>query len=98
VRLEVVHQHRLGSCRGVLVVSEAGVAFVPDAAESNDRFDFKHGQYLHALDDESLAIKTHDRTYRFKAASNTAGRGNRDQLERLMASMAGFQQLTAARQ
>jgi diguanylate cyclase (GGDEF)-like protein/PAS domain S-box-containing protein len=97
-RLEVVHQHRLGNCRGVLVASEAGVAFVPDSAESNDRFDFKHGQYLHAMDDDSLAIKTHDRTYRFKAASNTAGRGNRDQLERLMASISGFQQLTAARQ
>jgi diguanylate cyclase (GGDEF)-like protein/PAS domain S-box-containing protein len=97
-RLEVVHQHRLGSCRGVLVVSEGGVAFVPDSAESKDGFDFKHGQYLQALDDDSLAIKTHDRTYRFKAASGAAGRGNRDQLERLTSSISSFQQLTAARQ
>ena len=96
-RLEVVHQHRLGSCRGVLVVSEGGVAFVPDSAESKDGFDFKHGQYLHALDDDSLAIKSHDRTYRFKSASSPPGRSNRDQIDRVISSITSFQQLTAAR-
>jgi hypothetical protein len=98
VRVEVVHQHRLGSCRGVFIASSAGVAFVPESADSRDGFDFTHGQYLHSLDEDSLTIKSHDRTYRFKAAANAAGGGNRDQLERLISSIGSFQKLTAARQ
>lgn len=68
--LRVVHQHRIGNCRGVLVVSSDGVAYVPDerAGENRDAFSIALGQFLHSLEGDSLTIRSNDRVYRFKAA------------------------------
>jgi EAL domain-containing protein (putative c-di-GMP-specific phosphodiesterase class I)/GGDEF domain-containing protein len=82
----VVHLHRLGNCRGLLVISENGLAFVPDGNDAGDAFSFGHGQFLHALSNEGLTIKSHDRTYRFK--SGVVGEGG--SLEALVASIARF--------
>ena len=74
--LRVVHQHRIGYCRGLLVVSAAGVSYVPgEADQRKDAFSFGHNQFLHELKDDSLTIRSTDRAYRFKAADATGKDG-----------------------
>ena len=67
--MRVVHQHRLGSCRGRLIVSRDGVAFVPDdtSDQAKDGFNLPYHEILHALDGDSLTIRSSDRAYRFKS-------------------------------
>ncbi len=65
---DVVHLHRVGSCRGRLVVSRDGVAFVPAEKTGNDTFALKHAEFLHTLAGSTLTIKSATRSYRFMAA------------------------------
>jgi hypothetical protein len=89
--LRVVHQHRLGSCRGSLVVSRDGLAFVPDEREGDAQhgFTLRNGQFLHGLGGDNLTIKSNDKVYRFKPAVVT-GKDD-DQLAKLVASMTRLQ-------
>jgi diguanylate cyclase (GGDEF)-like protein len=64
--LEVVHLHRFGSCRGRLAVRPDGVAFVSEE-EDADAFTLKFPEFLHALSDDTLTLRSATRTYRFKA-------------------------------
>jgi EAL domain-containing protein (putative c-di-GMP-specific phosphodiesterase class I)/GGDEF domain-containing protein len=84
--VRVVHEHRLGSCRGLLTASEAGLAFAPEGNDASDGFSLGHGHFLHALTNEGLTIKSQERTYRFKAAAA----GEATSLEALVASIARF--------
>jgi diguanylate cyclase (GGDEF)-like protein len=68
----VVHQHRLGSCRGVLTASTQGLQFEPEGPASKDAFTFGYGNFVHGLDGETLVVKTSDRTFRFRSV-NTNG-------------------------
>ena len=47
--MRVVHQHRLGSCRGLLIVSRDGLAFMPDDTpdQAKDGFNLLHHEFLH---------------------------------------------------
>jgi len=67
--LRVVHQHRLGSCRGLLVVTRDGVEYQPDETEhqAKDGFAFPYTRFLSEKSGASLVIKSNDRDYRFKA-------------------------------
>jgi len=67
--VEVVHLHRLGSCRGRLDVTRAGVAFASEESD-DDAFSLKYAEFLHALADDTLTLKSATKTYRFKAASS----------------------------
>ena len=70
--LEVVHLHRLGNCRGRLVVRGDGVAFVSEEGEHDaDAFTLKFTEFLHALSDDTLTLKSATRTYRFKAGGDS---------------------------
>jgi len=62
-----MHFHRVGRCLGRLVVSRAGIAYIPDSQTSRDAFDFKYTEFVHLLSDDTLTIKSSTRTYRFKA-------------------------------
>jgi diguanylate cyclase (GGDEF)-like protein len=64
---DLLHLHRFGSCRGRLVVSDRGVAFEP--GEGDDTFALKYPDFLPALADNVLTLKTATNTYRLKAAS-----------------------------
>jgi len=81
-----VHQHRFGSCRGTLVVSRDGVAFLPDEGKEkgDDAFSFSHSEFLYGLEDGTLTITSRDRTYRFKAADKD---DNEDKLQQLANSL-----------
>ena len=43
------------------------MAFVPDSKTSRDAFEFKHNEFVHVMQDDTLTIKSSTRTYRFKA-------------------------------
>ena len=87
--LRVVHQHRLGSCRGQLVVSRDGVAYVPeDEGQGKDGFRLRYTQFLDELNGGSLRITSSDRDYRFRVAVPSGS--DREQLERLTAAIARF--------
>jgi EAL domain-containing protein (putative c-di-GMP-specific phosphodiesterase class I)/GGDEF domain-containing protein len=64
--IKVMHQHRIGSCEGLLVVSRDGVAFVPDDASGKDALTLRPADFLPTLDNDTLTLKTTSRTYRFK--------------------------------
>jgi EAL domain-containing protein (putative c-di-GMP-specific phosphodiesterase class I) len=63
----VMHRHGIGSCRGRLRVSPAGITFTPDDRESRDAFALKLSEFLHISERDSLTIKSSSRTYRFEA-------------------------------
>jgi diguanylate cyclase (GGDEF)-like protein len=83
--LRVVHQHRLGSCRGLLVVTRNGVDYQPDEAEhqAKDGFSFEYTRFLSEMSGGNLIIRSDSRDYRFKPAS-----GGNDQIERIDAAIA----------
>src|SRR5688572_4562064 len=68
--LEVVHLHRLGNCRGRLDVSGDGIAFVSEKDKDADSFTLTFAEFLHALSDDTLTLKSATRTYRFKASAS----------------------------
>ena len=86
--LLVVHQHRFGSCRGHLVVSRDGVAYMPEGKEDKDGFRLKYTQFLDEVSGGSLRITSNDRDYRFRVAVPSGS--EREQLERLTAAIARF--------
>jgi diguanylate cyclase (GGDEF)-like protein/PAS domain S-box-containing protein len=63
--LQVIHLHRFGDCRGQLDVSRDGVAFLSE--HDGDTFTLKFAEFLHALSDDTLTLKSATKTYRFKA-------------------------------
>ena len=72
--LDVVHLHRIGSCHGRLEVSRNGVAFV---SKEDDGLTLKYTEFLHALADDTLILKSVNKTYRFKAAASGREGGNK---------------------
>jgi len=87
--LRVVHQHRLGSCRGQLVVSRDGVAYTPDDdPQGKDGFHLKYTQFLDELSGDSLRITSKSRDYRFRVAASSPD--EHAELERLAAAIARF--------
>jgi len=85
--LRVVHQHRLGNCRGLLVVTRDGVDYQPDEAEhqAKDGFTFEYTRFLSEMSGDSLVIRSNNRDYRFKA--DVAGNGD-GHIERIDAAIA----------
>jgi diguanylate cyclase (GGDEF)-like protein/PAS domain S-box-containing protein len=71
--VKVVHQHRLGSCHGRLAITRTGVAFAAEDSDSNEAFTLTYAQFLHAVDHDTLIVKTATRTYRFKAEDSKSG-------------------------
>jgi EAL domain-containing protein (putative c-di-GMP-specific phosphodiesterase class I) len=84
--LAIVHKHALGSCRGLLTVSRSGVAYIPEKEKdkATDAFTLKFNEFLYALSDDSLTIKSNSRSYRFKAADATGKDDNRSRLQQIV--------------
>ena len=87
--LRVVHQHRLGSCRGLLVVTRDGVEYQPDAAEHQvkDGFALPYTRFLSEMSGSSLVIKSNDRDYRFKPEAPSSARDHIEQLDAAIAQL-----------
>jgi diguanylate cyclase (GGDEF)-like protein/PAS domain S-box-containing protein len=65
--LEVVHLHRLGSCHGRLEVTRDGVTFAGQEGAADERLTLNYLEFLHALEGDTLILKSATKTYRFKA-------------------------------
>ena len=63
--LNVMHLHRFGSCRGRLDATRDGVSFVSDE-DDDGAFTLKYAEFLHALADDTLTLRSATRIYRFK--------------------------------
>ncbi len=66
----VVHLHRLGSCRGQLDFTRDGVAFLSED-DDHEALTLKYTELLHALSEDTLTLKSATKTYRFKAGAGT---------------------------
>ncbi|MFO7694631.1 MAG: hypothetical protein R6V57_16215, partial [Vicinamibacterales bacterium] len=64
-----------------------GVAYVPDKEgdKAKDAFSFKYGEFVHALSEDELTIKSTTKTYRFKAADGHS----KDEGRELLREIAG---------
>jgi diguanylate cyclase (GGDEF)-like protein len=88
VSLNVVHLHRLGSCRGRLDVTRTGVAFVSETDGKDEAFTLKYTEFLNALSDDTLILRSATRTYRFQGVAS--GSRNKLQLRNLADRIARF--------
>jgi hypothetical protein len=88
VTIAVEHKHGFGSCRGNLRVSPSGLSFTADNAK--DSFSFKYSQFQSTLADGTLAIKSDQKVYRFKAANVTGDDANLAQLRKALKAISGF--------
>jgi diguanylate cyclase (GGDEF)-like protein len=68
--LEVVHLHRFGNCRGRLDLTRDSVAFVSEKSGDDEAFTLKYTEFLHALADDTLTLRSATRTYRFKTVAS----------------------------
>jgi len=76
--LPVVHDHVLGSCRGMLTFDRDGISFVSEKAK--DSFYFKYPDFSYRLDGDRLTIKAGSAVFRFKSAAALDKDENRSQL------------------
>ena len=63
----VIHDHRLGSCRGVLKITGKGISFFSE--NGKDSFDLKYSECSSALEGDQLTIKAASKTFHFKSAT-----------------------------
>jgi hypothetical protein len=80
ISVDVLHLHRLGTCRGRLELTRGGVAFIA-SGDADESFTLKYTEFLPALADDTLTLKSATKTYRFKAVA--AGSEHRVQLREL---------------
>jgi len=91
---KVIHLHRFGSCDGELTISRDGLVFTP-VEHGKDAFTLAHGEFVQSMADDTLTVKSPDKTWRFKAADGDkpdAVTGLRD----FAASIARFRSASAA--
>ncbi len=65
----VVHDHRLGSCKGILTITQDKVSYAPE--NGKDGLDVKRSQFIYALDDDQLLITSGSKEFRYKTAAST---------------------------
>ena len=63
---EVIHDHRIGSCRGQLIINHGSIAFAP-AQATRHAFAWKLTDIIGTERADTLKIKFKHDTYRFKA-------------------------------
>ena len=63
----VVHDHVMGSCKGILKISERTLSFISE--KQKDGFTFNYGEFSYSSSHGWLIIQSGPRTYRFKSAT-----------------------------
>ncbi len=84
----VIHDHVLGSCRGILKISGDTLSFESD--KEKDGFVVAHSEFSWSLDKDKLAIKAGSKTYRFKPATAGSKNENRSQLQEIVQNILRF--------
>jgi diguanylate cyclase (GGDEF)-like protein/PAS domain S-box-containing protein len=83
-RFPVVHDHRLGSCEGVLRIGSDGIAFI--ANNGKHSFALKHSECRCIMDPDQLTIRSGSMVFRFKSDSLDQ-EGNRTKLSEIYRSI-----------
>ena len=83
--LPVIHDHTLGSCRGVLKVAPEGMSFVPE--KEKDSLACSYSECSWSLSKDRLVIKSGSRTYRFKSATARSKEENLSLLRAVVEAM-----------
>jgi hypothetical protein len=78
----VFHIHVLGKCRGTIKVTGDGLSYLPE--KGSDGFTFKSHEYLCAVADDRLVVRSGSKTYRFKSAIALTKAENLAQLQRIV--------------
>jgi hypothetical protein len=81
----VVHDHVLGSCKGILKITWNTLSFIPE--RQKDGFAFKCGEFSYAASSDQLTIKSGTRTFRFKPVAAREKDGSRSQLRSMIESI-----------
>jgi hypothetical protein len=81
ITVAVIHDHRLGSCKGSLLVTQEGISFVPE--KGKDGFSLNYAECSSALTNDQLTIKSGKKIWHFKSASSRSKDENRADLERV---------------
>jgi diguanylate cyclase (GGDEF)-like protein len=79
---DVEHLHRMGKCRGRLIVSVDGLEFEEQRA-AGESFILPHGEFVHTVDKGTLTIRTAAKAYRFTAVEKPSREGVDAQLARI---------------
>jgi hypothetical protein len=87
-RYRVKHDHRLGSCEGILKITRDSICFASE--KGKDSFDFKHTQYSYSLDRDQLTIRSELKVYRFKSAMAKTSEENRSVLSKIFKNLSKF--------
>ncbi len=82
----VIHDHRVGSCRGSLEISPDMFSFISE--NGKDSFSLRYDQFTCSASDDYLTIKSGRKTFRFKSATAAGKDENRAQLQSIIRSIA----------
>jgi diguanylate cyclase (GGDEF)-like protein/PAS domain S-box-containing protein len=63
----VVHDHRLGSCKGELLVTVEGISYTPE--KGNDGFRLGYSECTWEISRDQLTLRTGHKTWRFRSES-----------------------------
>jgi hypothetical protein len=87
----VVHEHRLGSCKGQLQISSRIIRYLP-FENSGDAFKHSPSDIIEIELDHKLKMRFADRTYRFEANSSESKQANLAELNRIYRKLIKFKQ------
>ena len=89
----VVHEHRLGNCKGQLQISSRSIRYLP-FEDSGDAFKHSPSDIIEIELDHKLKIQFADRTYRFAANSSESKEANQVELNRIYRKLIKFRHET----
>jgi hypothetical protein len=89
----VVHEHRLGNCKGQLQISSRSIRYLP-FENSGDAFKHPPSDIIEIELDHKLKIQFADRTYRFAANSSESKQANQVELNRIYRKLIKFRHET----
>ena len=78
----VVHDHVLGSCKGILKITWNTLSFIPE--RQKDGFTFKYDEFTYASSNDQLTIKSGSKTFRFSSATARNKDENRSQIQNIV--------------
>jgi diguanylate cyclase (GGDEF)-like protein/PAS domain S-box-containing protein len=81
----VVHDHALGSCTGILRISQDTLSWNPE--KQNDGFDLRCSEFSYAVSNDQLTIKSGTRTFRFRPKAVRENGESRTQLQSMIQSI-----------
>ncbi len=84
----VLHDHVLGSCKGILEISRRGLSFVSE--KEKEGFTFQYEDFSYASSDDRLTIKSGSKTYRFKPATAGGKDQIRSQIQKIVGIISGI--------